>query len=62
MFEKYYVIQWRQWEDSKWMTFPTKYLTIEAAKVHAKNNRDALGKYYRIAKAYVQIRYKAVPL
>lgn len=62
MFEKYYVIQWRLREGDKWETLPTRYPTLDEARVHAKNNRYPLGKYYRIAEAYVQIRYKAVPL
>lgn len=57
---KHYVIQWRTHEGGPWVTYAAKYATIEKAREHAELAGYQLGKYYRIAEAYVQVRYKAV--
>lgn len=60
MFEKFYVIQHRFSEGEQWTTFSTRYPTVQAATEEAQRRKYIIGKYYRIAEAYIQIRYKAV--
>lgn len=60
MYEKHYVIQWRVREWDKWEPLPTKYPSLEDAKLGAKRCGYKLGRYYRIAESYVVVRYKAV--
>lgn len=62
MFEKYYVIQHRLWEWDQWTTFSTRYPTVQAAMEEAQRRKYILGTYYRIAEAYIQIRYKPVKM
>ncbi len=58
--EKYYVIQSRLHEWEQWTTFRTRYATVQEAKDEMRRRRHTPGKYYRIAEAYYQVRYKAV--
>ncbi len=58
--EKYYVIQFRLREREKWTTFRIRYATVQEAKEEMRRRRYTPGKYYRIAEAYYQVRYKAV--
>lgn len=63
MNETYYVIQSRVHEWDQWTTIPIKYTTPEEAVAALKEKGLAPGmvpKYYRVAQAYTQIRYKAV--
>ena len=57
--ENHFVLQMRKkpWEDN-WITLPEKYPTLEKAK-KALAMRSPKSQY-RIARAYVQVRYKAV--
>lgn len=60
MEEKHYVIQYLMPGDNKWVSLPTKYPTLIAAKEGAKRGRYRLGKCYRIAESYTIVRYKPV--
>lgn len=60
MEEKHYVIQYLMPADTKWVSLPTKYPTLIAAKEGAKRCRYPLGKGYRIAESYTIVRYRPV--
>ena len=57
---KYYVIQSRLHEWDQWTTLEGKYATVQSAKEEMLRRRYTPGKYYRVAEAYYQVRYKAV--
>lgn len=56
------MIQHRLYEWEQWTTFSTQYPTAQAAMEEAQRRKYIIGKYYRIAEAYIQIRYKPVKM
>ena len=60
MEQKHYVIQWRLFSSDQWTIHSPRFATVAEAKAHARQMGYLLGKNFRIAEAYVQVRYKAV--
>lgn len=63
MVEKFYILQMRNWhyDGPRWISLDEeRFATAEAAE--AARNAKPFPKEYRVAEAYVQIRYKPVKM